>query len=189
MVTLIGIVIGVGFVYEISSFSSASASALSSVKASLSLTPGAGSVGFNGALGTLVPGDTRVTYSDLTNTGSLNTKFTTLSVMATNSTFFTTDPVKGLQIYIENCEVAWTHNLCGQGLISNVLGTLENPVPLSLLTFANSTRLKNIVGVAGAINYLKVYLSLGSVKVNNSSQISSSNSVVSTALTWIFSAS
>jgi len=102
MVTLTGIVIGVGFVYEVSSFSSASASALSSVKASLSLTPGAGSVGFDGALGTLVPGDTRVTYSDLTNTGSLHTKLTTLSVMATNSTFFTADPIKGLQIYIEN---------------------------------------------------------------------------------------
>jgi len=84
--------------------------------------------------------------------------------------------------------VVWTQNICN-GLTSDVLGTLANPVPVAYLSPANSTKLYNIVGVAGAINYLKVYLSLGSFKANNSSKASSSDNVVRTALTWTFSAS
>lgn len=149
---------------------------------SLTMAPGAGSVGFNQPISGLAPGDTVNRYVDLTNGGSIPAAGLTLGAADTAGSVLSTDATNGLQVSVTACSVAWT---VAAGTCGGTTTPLLSSTSLNALTSSPASLLS---GAVPALQHLQVSLSLPSsneVTVNGTVPVGSVQGATA-SLVWRF---
>ncbi len=144
-----------------------------------------GSGGFATAIDAMGPGDTVNRYIDLTVSGTLDGETPTVQLSSVDSNTLVNDGVKGLQVAITACSVAWTQSGAGtcSGTPTTVLATTS---VLALKSGAVNITLPT--KLAGTTNRLKLTISLpaGSENVINGALPVGTVQGLTAALTWSF---
>ena len=125
---------------------------------SLTMAPGAGSVGFGAKIENLAPGDVANRYITLTNGGTLASTALSMDVAATGTTSLITDAgtSKALRVSVTSCSVAWNAT---NGACSGTAKTEVAAAPLSSLATAKA--FTTTTGLAaGGVAHLQVSVSL-----------------------------
>ena len=149
---------------------------------SLTDTATAGSGGLVTPIAAMAPGDVRNRYLTLVNGGTLDAETPTVRI-ATGGNALTTDGVKGLQITINACSVAWTQatGVCG-GTTTVVLAST------SALALVSDTALNLPSNLAGASTALKISIALPSGNEVTTDGVLPGGTIqgLTTTLAWTF---
>lgn len=132
----------------------------------------------------MAPGDTVNRYIDLTNNGTLDETNTTISLAgSTPINTLDSDTIKGLQITIRECTVAWT-NL---GVCSGTTTVAMASTPAATMV-ATPQFLALVSGLAGRVARLQVSIALptGSEVTTNGVLPVGTVQNLSTGLVWTF---
>jgi len=141
--------------------------------------------GFVTAVTALAPGDFINRYINVTNGGTLAGSAMTLQVAAASATLLTSDAVKGLQVTVKECTVAYTTvtGLCSGGTETTVLAATSANALLTAqaVTFANGYS-------AGGITNARFTISLpaGTEVTANGTLPGSTIQGLTSLLTWTF---
>jgi hypothetical protein len=141
--------------------------------------------GFATAINAMAPGDTVNRYIDLTVSGTLDGETPTVQLATVDSNTLVNDGVKGLQVAISACSVAWTQSGAGtcSGTTTTVLATTS---VLTLKGGAASVTLPTVL--AGSTNRLKLAISLPTSSENVINGVLPVGTVqgLTAGLTWSF---
>ena len=135
------------------------------------------------AISSMAPGDTVNRYIDLNNLGTLDETNTVLQLTAASATTLDSDTVKGLQITIRECSVAWTNTGTCSGANTVVLASTP------AATLKASARVLTLAStLAGRVARLQIAIALptGSEVTTNGVLPGGTVQGLSTSLTWTF---
>lgn len=151
----------------------------------LSLTLADGTAGFNSPIENLKPTDAVSRYVALTNGGSLAGAGLELGVTDQSATdsLLSTDPVRGLQVAVQSCTVAWDEaaGTCG-GTVTSELATSLQALTAAPAALGSGTM------AAGQTKNLKVTVTLPDQDEETVNGVPQANSIqgLSASLTWTF---
>jgi hypothetical protein len=143
------------------------------------------SLAFSSPISALGPGDTVNRYIDLSVTGNLDGESATVQISTSDSNTLVNDAVKGLQISITACSVAWTQT--GAGTCSGTATTvLTSTSALSLKTSATNIVLPSTL--AAGVNRLRLTTNLPAGSENTVNGVLPVGTVqgLTASLTWAF---
>lgn len=143
------------------------------------------SLAFSSPISALGPGDTVNRYIDLSVTGNLDGESATVQISTSDSNTLVNDAVKGLQISITACSVAWTQT--GAGTCSGTATTvLTSTSVVSLKTSATNIVLPSTL--AAGVNRLRLTTNLPAGSENTVNGVLPVGTVqgLTASLTWAF---
>jgi hypothetical protein len=162
-------IFGVGFVTQSvmanlnASAFNVSAQDIDSGSLSLTLASGTGSSGFSSSIAKMIPGDTQHRYVNYTQVGTSTAYLPKIRLTDVNSTLLTEDAVRGLQLTINRCTVAWTvtTGTPGVGTCSGVSSIVLATTALSSIKAADTAlNSSNFLLTTGAVNFLQFVIVL-----------------------------
>ena len=140
--------------------------------------------GFVTAVTALAPGDTINRYVNVTNGGTLAGSAMTLQVAAASATLLTSDAVKGLQVTVKECTVAYT---TVTGLCSGTESTVLAATTANALLTAQSVTFANAFSAGGVTNTrFIISLPTGTEVTANGTLPGSTIQGLTSSLTWTF---
>ena len=140
--------------------------------------------GFVSPISSMAPGDTVNRYIDLTNNGTLDETNTTISLAgSTPINTLDSDTIKGLQITIRECTVAWANTGVCSG--STTVAMVSTPAATMVAT---PQALNLVSALAGRIARLQVSIALptGSEVTTNGVLPNGTVQNLTTGLVWTF---
>lgn len=143
------------------------------------------SLAFSSPISALGPGDTVNRYIDLSVTGNLDGESATVQISTSDSNTLVNDAVKGLQISITACSVAWTQT--GAGTCSGTAtSVLTSTSVLSLKASATNILLPSTL--AAGVNRLRLTTNLPASSENTVNGVLPVGTVqgLTASLTWAF---
>ncbi|GAB3460805.1 TasA family protein [Kineococcus endophyticus] len=153
----------------------------------LTLGSSGSSVGFSQAIANLAPGDVATRFVQVANTGTLDGANLNLALSDQSTvTALTTDAVKGLQVTVQSCTVAWTWTPSGTPACS---GTAGAAIAQPAATFKATAQTLAPTFAAGGTQYYKVSLGLpASISEVSTNGVVAPGSVqgLSSSLRWTF---
>jgi hypothetical protein len=140
---------------------------------------------FATAISALAPGDTVNRYIDLNISGTLDGETPTLQLATSDSNTLVNDGIKGLQVSVLACSVAWTQT--GFGTCSGSVTVALNQTSVATLKSA-AQNLVLPTTLAGTTNRLKLIISLPTTNENVINGVLPVGTVqgLTAALTWSF---
>lgn len=139
--------------------------------------------GFATAVTGMAPGDTINRFVDVTNAGTMDGQSMTLKVADASTTVLTTDAVKGLQVTVKECTVAYT---TVTGACSGTETTALASTPANTLLTDQSATFASLA--ASGVTHLKFIINLpaGSEVTANGTLPGGTVQGVTALLTWTF---
>lgn len=143
------------------------------------------SVAFSSPISALGPGDTVNRYIDLSVTGNLDGESATVQISTSDSNTLVNDAVKGLQISITACSVAWTQ--VGAGTCSGTSTTVLTSTSVVTLK-ASATSIVLPSTLAAGVNRLRLTTNLPTTSENTVNGVLPVGTVqgLTASLTWAF---
>lgn len=143
------------------------------------------SLGFGTPISALGPGDTANRYIDLSVTGNLDGDSATVQISTSDSNTLVNDSIKGLQISVSACSVAWTQ--VGAGTCSGTTTTVLTSTPVTTLK-AGATNITLPTTLAAGVNRLKLTINLPAASENTVNGVLPVGTVqgLTASLTWAF---
>jgi spore coat-associated protein N len=140
--------------------------------------------GFSTAVTALAPGDTINRYVNVTNGGTLAGSSMTLKVADSAATLLTTDAVKGLQVTVKECTVAYT---TVTGACSGTEATVLAATPANTLLTPQSVTFVNGYSASGVTNTrFIITMPTGTEVTSNGTLPGSTIQGLTSLLTWTF---
>lgn len=143
------------------------------------------SLAFSSPISALGPGDTVNRYIDLSVTGNLDGESATVQISTSDSNTLVNDSLKGLQISISACSVAWTQT--GAGTCSGTTTSVLTSTPVVTLK-ASATSIVLPSTLAAGVNRLRLTTNLPAGSENTINGVLPVGTVqgLTASLTWAF---